>query len=43
MDNESDDPESIIAALHRNFELVDAEIVGSALIWKAQRPKAGPK
>lgn len=38
-DNANDDAESLVAALRENFELVEAEIIGTVLIWKAQRPR----
>jgi SAM-dependent methyltransferase len=40
MDNADDDPESLVAALHENFETVETSIVGAVLLWKAQRPKS---
>lgn len=39
MDNNSDDRDTLVAALHKNFEFVEAEVVGTVLIWKAERPR----
>lgn len=40
MDNQDDDPESLLAALHNNFEIVETKIVGAVLLWRAERPRA---
>jgi SAM-dependent methyltransferase len=44
MDNEGDDAETLVAALHANFKIVKTEVVGAVLLWKAQQPlsKAQP-
>jgi len=39
MSNETDDVESFVGALKANFEVVEVDIIGVVLVFRAMKPK----